>query len=53
MPPSTGNLQAEPRNYAPHLDDPDPPQEPMTPDELKSMGQKVKALMQRKGHLKT
>ena len=30
-----------PRNWAPHLSDPDPPQEPMTEDELDAMAEKL------------
>jgi hypothetical protein len=41
-----------PRNYAPHLDDPDPPEKPMPPIQLELMGQRTKALMQAKGLLK-
>jgi hypothetical protein len=41
-----------PRHYAPHLYDPDPPQEPMTPEQSKRFAQNVKALMIAKGYLK-
>ena len=41
-----------PRNYAPHLSDPDPPQAPMTPLQSKLAAQKVRELMLAKGYLK-
>jgi hypothetical protein len=41
-----------PRNYAPHLTDPDPPQPVMTPLQSKLAAQKAKQLMQSKGYLK-
>jgi hypothetical protein len=41
-----------PCNWAPHLSDPDPPQEPMTDEELKEMFRKIGELMLAKGMLK-
>jgi hypothetical protein len=38
-----------PRNYAPHISDPDPPQKPMTPEELKEMSRKAGELMRAHG----
>jgi hypothetical protein len=38
-----------PRNWAPHLSDPDPPQEPMTKEEIKTFVKKVGELMRAKG----
>jgi hypothetical protein len=42
-----------PRGYAPHLDDPDPPQELRTPEEHRVFAQRVRAMMLAKGQLKT
>jgi hypothetical protein len=33
------------RHYYPHLDDPDPPQRPLSEQELQSFGQKAAAFM--------
>lgn len=57
MPPSTaisepGEPQASPKNYAPHLDDPDPPQRIMTEQELQAFGRRARMLMIAKGYLK-
>jgi hypothetical protein len=43
---------AGPKNWAPHLDDPDPPPTPMTPEQHKEAARKVGDLMRKKGYWK-
>jgi hypothetical protein len=55
MPPSTatseqGEPQGSPKNYAPHLDDPDPPLRIMTPEESRAAARRAKMLMIAKGY---
>jgi hypothetical protein len=41
-----------PRNWAPHLSDPDPPQKPMTAEQSKEAARRAHELMVRKGIIK-
>jgi hypothetical protein len=41
-----------PRQWAPHITDPDPPARPMTAEQMKRAAQLAKELMIRKGLLK-